>query len=55
MLASNFDIFIGVIIFHKKLIPWAELAVKKMGIHVQRNPVTLNLNIYYEEEDASDE
>jgi len=26
-----------------------------MGIHVQRNPVTLNLNIYYEEEDASDE
>ena len=26
-----------------------------MGVHVQRNPVTLNLDIYYEEEDGSDE
>jgi len=26
-----------------------------MGVHVQRNPVTLNLNIYYEEEDVSEE
>ena len=28
---------------------------KIMGVHVQRNPVTLNLDIYYEEEDDSEE
>ena len=33
---------------------WTSLQ-KIMGVHVQRNPVTLNLDIYYEEEDGSEE
>ena len=33
---------------------WTTLQ-KIMGVHVQRNPVTLNLDIYYEEEDGSEE
>ena len=42
-------------IFWTSLNKFEQVYKKIMGVHVQRNPVTLNLDIYYEEEDGSEE